>query len=156
MYFSHLQVDNSCKLVRMCPKVRSRGTAKAARTPPSSSAEAPTPLTILLLAYAVVMFEKTMPRKKKGNIWSDASKKEAKFGVMRLRLETFSSRGTHVANSTNIWGFSLVSEEGIAKGVRRIVAVCQTGCRAGQWTDSYEHPTRAVAAANISNRVCPR
>jgi len=31
--------------------------------------------------------------------------------------------GTHVANSTNIWGFSLVSEEGIAKGVRRIVAV---------------------------------
>merc|ERR1719214_105097 len=31
--------------------------------------------------------------------------------------------GTHVANSTNIWGFSLVSEEGVAKGVRRIVAV---------------------------------
>lgn len=31
--------------------------------------------------------------------------------------------GTHVANSDNIWGFSLVSEEGISKGVRRIVAV---------------------------------
>jgi alanyl-tRNA synthetase len=31
--------------------------------------------------------------------------------------------GTHVVNSENIWGFSLVSEEGVAKGVRRIVAV---------------------------------
>jgi alanyl-tRNA synthetase len=60
-------------------------------------------------------------------------------------LSTELCGGTHVRNTAEIGFFKILSESGVAAGIRRIEAI--TGTRAYDWIREQEHTLRAVADA---------